>query len=197
MTIDVGSPAIDRPSSSLTRTLVDRNNLANATGIITEINLYSKSALEGIQVASFFLVSGTTLSTRGYASLANQGGTGLKTYTAPTDFTPFEIRASDYIGIYFTAGQIDYGSGVGFGIYYKLGDQIPCTSEEFILESERMLSLNATGVQLGQIAIGGESREQKVIQNVLIAIGGGSRAWKQITVGSNINIGDVWKEILH
>ena len=190
MAIDVGSSAGDRALSvSPSLTLIDFNNAANATGLITSVSIYSNVALEGIKVASFFSTALHTFSTRDSVSLANQGGAGLTTYTAPTDFSPFEIRTGDYIGFYCSAGRLDADSGPGSGIYDFGGDGIPCTEQAFILYpgGDDLLSLSATGVQLGQINIGDA---WKTIQNIQINVGD---SWKQLC-DMEINIGDVWKK---
>ena len=190
MAIDVGSSAEDRNlAADAALTYIDFNNAANATGIITLVSIYSKVALEGIKVASFYQTALHTFSTRDYVSLANQGGAGLTTYTAPTDLSPFEIRTGDYIGIYFSAGQLDVSDGVGSGLYHFGGDGIPCTEQGFILApgADHTTSLSATGVQLGQINIGDS---WKTIQNIKINVGDD---WKQLC-DMEINIGDVWKK---
>ena len=193
MTIDAGETAIDRATISTAQTYIDGNNSANATGLIFEISIYSNVALEGIEVASFiqWQPGVNDFTTRANVSLANQGGAGLTTYTAPTDFIPFEIRSGDWIGIYFTAGEIDADTGGEAGYWFKNADCIPCTEETFVFSSPRRQSLYATGYQLGQLNIGDAWKD---IQNIQINVGD---AWKQITLGSKINIGDVWKEILH
>ena len=194
MAIDVGSSAEDRNlAADAALTYIDFNNAANATGIITSVSIYSNVALEGIKVASFYSTGADEFSTRDYASLANQGGAGLTTYTAPTGLSPFEIRTGDYIGIYFSAGQLDVSDGVGSGLYHFGGDGIPCTEQEFILApgADHTTSLSATGVQLGSpINIGDAWKD---IQNIQIAVGGESRAWKQLC-DTEINISDVWKK---
>jgi len=189
--IDVGAAASDRNNFFDPVTCVAVANPANATGLITQVQIFSDSELEGIEVASFS-ASGNDLTTRASVSL-HDSDAGLTTYTAPTDFSPFEIRIGDYIGIYFSTGRIsidDAGVG-GSGVWFKAGDQIPCTSEGFSFAINYELSLYATGYQLGQINIGDV---HKVNQNILINVG---ESWKQIVPGSGINIGDVWKDILH
>ena len=162
MAIDVGAAASDRNNFFDPVTCVAKANPANATGLITQVQIFSDSELEGIEVASFS-ASGNDLTTRASVSL-HDSDVGLTTYTAPTDFTAFEIQTGDYIGIHFSSGQIsidDTGVGGGSGVWFKAGDQIPCTSEGFSLATNYELSLYATGVQLGQINIG-EDRKSVV-----------------------------------
>ena len=185
MTIDLGSSCIDRLSgTSGPITVVDKNNSANATGLIFSVCIFSSSTMTNIEVAAF-TASGDDLTTRGYVSLANQGGAGLTTYTAPTDFSPFEIRSGDYIGISFE-GTLRMALS-GAGVWDLAGDNIPCTSEAFTSKVDRTISLYATGYQLGQLNIGDA---WKTIQNIQINVGD---SWKQLC-DMEINIGDVWKK---
>lgn len=185
MAIDVGNTPSDRNmylSSGTTYVVV--SNTANATGIITVVQLYATTNMSGIKVAAF---EGNYLSmtTRGYTSLAN-AGVGLNTYTAPTDFSPFEIRTSDRIGIYFTGGTLEAQAPTTFDTFYKAGDHIPCTGQEFS-KYANIMSLYATGVQLPQIHIGAAWKD---VQNMLINVGD---EWKQVC-DMEINIGDAWKK---
>ena len=190
MTIDVGTEAIDRPDKMDVPTFVVKDNPANATGIITQVLIYSRGefALEDLEVASFS-ASGDDLTTRESVSLASQP-VGLNTYNAPADFSPFEIRVGDYIGIYFTLGQIECTDS-GAGVWQIIGDAIPCTSEAATPIANRTISLYATGYQLGQINIGDVFKDK---QNIKINVGD---SWKQIVPGSKTNISDVWKDILY
>lgn len=195
MTIDVGHPAIDLPGADDGGfTYVNDYNPANATGIITEVKLYSYVAMGGIKVASF-TASGNNLTSRGYTSLPNQSAAGLSTFTAPADFTPFAIRVGEYLGIYFDVaspvsgeGAIDAGTTTGNHGWYKSGDNIPCSGLAFTPVSNYSIALYATGIELGKINIGDS---WKTIQNIKINIGD---SWKQIS-SLKINVGDAWKTI--
>lgn len=192
MTIDMGASCITRVDvHDSGKTLVAKENPANATGLITSVCVYSTiTKLSGIEVATFS-ASGDDLTTRQNVALADQPGVGQTIYEAPADFMPFEVKVGDYIGIYFTSGKI-YMSTSGFaGVWSKTGDYIPCTSETFNAgDLENCgISLYATGYQLGKINIGDVWKD---IQNIKINVGDD---WKQIIPGSKINISDVWKDI--
>lgn len=189
MAIDVGlSSLINDSVVNPLFTRVSKDNPANATGLITQIRIISTVAMEGIEVAAFGAV-GDDLTTRGYTSLANQGGAGTTTYTAPTDFTPFEVRTGEYIGFYSTAGRIEGETNVSHaGLWGEGSDEIPCSGTTFTANTNNFgIALYATGVQLGQINIGDTWKD---IQNIQINIGD---AWKQLC-DLEINIGDVWKK---
>lgn len=195
MTIAVGGLAINRVGSDDggTTYVIDYNPV-NATGIITQVQIYSYVAMGGIKVAAFS-ASGNDLTTRGYANLPDQTAAGLSTFTAPADFTPFEIRASEWIGIYFdlaspVSGEaaIDSGPSTGNNMWQKSGDNIPCTGVTFDFVPNTTLSLNGSGIELGKINIGDS---WKTIQNIKINIGD---SWKQVCA-LKINVGDAWKTI--
>lgn len=192
MAIDVGASASDRGSGiGKGSTIVGKENPANQTGLITYIAIYCPADAAGdvIQVASFS-ASGDDLTTRGYVSLAD-ASPGLNEYHASAgDFIPFEIRTSDYIGIYVAGGEVDYDDASGSGVWGITGDYVPCSSQAFTPVANATLSLWATGYQLGQINIGDTWKD---IQNIQINIGDD---WKQLLLGF-INIADDWKNILH
>ena len=193
MTIDVGISGDMDNFSGDGYTFVTKGNPANATGIITACLIWAASACENVEIAAFTAV-GNDLTTRGYASLPNLASGNNSFLAVDSDFTPFEIRTGDYIGIYFTDGLhvgVDLNRGDGVGLWRKAGDHIPAVGETFTLTATEDMSIYAEGFQLGQISIG---EAWKDIQNIQINIGD---AWKQITLGSKINISDVWKEILH
>jgi len=194
--IDVGPESKDRPTVIGSGTWVDKTNPANAIGIITYIDIWvAIQPMNDVKVASFFPVDATHFSTREYCSLGNITSAGQNTFDAENgDFTPFEIKTDDWIGIYYSSGRIDLTTtaGVGFWGPTPPGDAIPCTNTEFMEQKvTTTMSLYAEGYQLGSINIGDA---WKVIQNIKINIGDD---WKQILPGSKINIGDVWKDICH
>lgn len=175
------------------RTVVNVVNPANATGLVTLVNIWANGTCENVKVAAF-TASGNDLTTRGYASLGNLASGDNEFDADVGDFTPFEIRTGDYIGAYCTAAGgvgIDGNATGGANVWYASGDEIPCSGVTFTLQVGREVAISAGGFQLGHINIGDS---WKVIQNIQINIGD---AWKQITLGSKINIADVWKEILH
>lgn len=191
MAIVVGSTVINRLiDQGKGDTIVVKENPANGTGLIFYIAIYcpAEAASGGIQVASFS-ASGNDLTTRAYVTLAD-AVEGLNEYNAPADFTPFEIRAGDYIGIYIPADRVDYDETTGDGVWVKGGDYIPCTSETFVPVANSTLSLGADGYQLGQLNVGDAWKD---IQNMQINVGD---SWKSLDDGKQ-NIGDVWKSILH
>ena len=140
--IDIGSPAIDRNSQySAPRTVVNKNNPANETGKITNIEIYVNVQTVALQVATFFIVSGNNLSTRDYQDLGVLA-TGYHSIAVDLD-----VEVGDYIGYWEATGQVDVVSTGGTGCWAIATDQIPCTNVEFALDSggDNLLSLSGTG----------------------------------------------------
>lgn len=153
MAIDVGSSCSDRTSSlGHGYTYVDKANPANATGTIDTVCVYSASELYTLSVASFS-ATGNDLTTNGTAFLGDQGGSGSKTWTAAgNDFTAFNINSGEYIGCYWTGGNIDSDTS-GIGLWGLDGEYIPCTSQTFSYWSTYCISLYATGTEAGAASI--------------------------------------------
>lgn len=145
-TIDVGSAAINRADAiSGGKTLIDKNNPANASGVINHIEIYMNWGGTTVEVASFYEGSANVFSTRGATGVLNVV-TGLNTFNAPGDFTAFNINASDYIGIYIVgAGYYIEQDLVGAGCWRATGDNIPCTNVTFTFYATQTFSLYATG----------------------------------------------------
>jgi hypothetical protein len=157
--IDVGSAAIDRASSADTAnyTTVAAENPANASGTINHIEIYMNSAGAGatIDVASFYVVSGNNLSTRGSSGNLTVV-VGLNTFNAPGDFTAFDINVGDYIGFYSSSTGLPRIEQdiTGSGKWYKPGDYIPCTDTVFTWLADRTISLYAEGSTGAPPAVG-------------------------------------------
>lgn len=121
--------------------LVDQNVPADGTGTITTWQVYFNGASTGFEIATFFVVSGNSLSTRDSESIGNVAsglwtGTGLST----------DVVLGDYPGAYITAGSYRVDAA-GTGYWYNAGDQIPCTNFNFgAAVSPRTLSIYGTGV---------------------------------------------------
>jgi len=139
--IDIGSPAITRPSYSTAGTVIDKNNPANATGKITSVEIFASTALFNVKVATFYVVSGNNLSTRDYESIPDVPGQGTRTF--PVDL---EVKEGDYLGIYYTStGGVSVDT-LGGGRWRNIAtDNIPCTNTPFVFTDVRTSSLYGTG----------------------------------------------------
>ena len=139
-TIDIGNEAIDRPQyTEVGWTQVDKNNPANATGVITSVEIFVASAMTGCEVATFS-ASGNNLTTRDTVSIGDVS-TGYHQYDVSLN-----VVSGDYIGIYFITGTLDATTGASTGRWYKSGDNIPCTNTTFTAQTNVTLSIYATGI---------------------------------------------------
>ena len=137
--IDIGSAAIDRVTSdSQNYVLVDQNTVATGTGVITSIEIYAATAMTGVEVATFYVVSGNNLSTRDNITLGS----------VAAEYNIFavnlDVTSGDYIGIYYATGTIDRTTS-GTGYWYVANDNIPCTNLAFTSQADRTISLCGTG----------------------------------------------------
>jgi len=141
--IDIGSAAIDRGEAlAANYTFIDKNNPANASGIITSVEIWANDALSNCEVATFYVVSGNKLSTRDYETIGTVAAGSKQTF--PVDL---DVEEGDYIGITYSAGSLDEDS-FGVGRWYLSGDNIPCSDHFFSEASVRTISLYGTGVTL-------------------------------------------------
>lgn len=153
MAIDVGSACSARANYlGGQTTVIDRNNPANATGTIDSVCVYAYSdpqQLNSPEFASFIDEGSNTFSTRGNVSVADQTS-NPQTYTAPGDFTVFDINNGDYIGLTFVSGIIEVTEGSGDGFWTTIvSDNIPASSVTFAFTDLREISIYATGTESG------------------------------------------------
>lgn len=140
--IDIGTPAIDRfiyfePGY----TWMDNTNPANDSGIITSVEIWAHENMSGVEVATFFLVSGSNYSTRDSHTIGNVNSGSKQTFSGLS----INVQTGDYIGIYWTGGSIDMDQDGG-GLRYLAGDQIPCTDATFGTSGTKIaMSLYGTG----------------------------------------------------
>jgi len=127
--IDTGSAAIDTGSSQIGGTTwVLKDNPADGTGRITLIEIWADTDLTGVQIATFYVVSGNNLSTRDTQNIGNITG-GSKQIVG----VDLDIVEGDFIGIYWTSidEDIDCSTSGYPGLWHLIGDQIPCTNATF------------------------------------------------------------------
>lgn len=142
--IDIGDAAIDRGTlTDINVTRVAVANSANDTGTIDTVEIWMFSNGSNVEVATFIDEGSNVLSTRDSEAIGSVTSGSKQTFSG----LDMDVETGDYIGIYGTAGAIEYatsGEG-GDGVWFKSGDQIPCTSETFSLSSGRTISLYGTG----------------------------------------------------
>lgn len=183
--IDIGNPAIDgigylNPNF----TFIDLNNPANASGIISSVELYAKETLSNCEVAIFYLVSGTNYSTRDYQAIGTVIGGVKRTFLITLD-----VQAGDFIGLHFTAGTLRASAETGSEKACSTsGDRIPCSNYNFVGTIERLISIYGTGIipdiEIGMPAIDRGSYGSS--GNTRINMGGPANA------SGTINKVDIW-----
>jgi hypothetical protein len=145
LAIDIGSAAINRQTYWTSGyTLVLKNNPANADGSIDTIEIWAVTSLSNCEVATFS-ASGDNLTTRDSEAL------GSVTSGSQQEFTglDMDVLAGDYLGAYYTAGQIERSNDSAFGLWYKNSDEIPCTGSTFSSSAIAEVSLYGTGTEGG------------------------------------------------
>lgn len=141
--IDIGSPATARLSNTTSGyTYINLDNPANATGKIDVVEIYCIVALQNCKVATFFVVSGDNLSTRDIHTIGAVPAGSKQTFSG----LDIDVQAGDYIGIFYTAGNIRKDNEGFLGVMEKFGDQIPCINQLFYLNAGNTLSLYGTGI---------------------------------------------------
>ena len=135
--IDIGMPAIDR-ASYLTgpKTAVNKGNPANATGIITTVEIYAYADLTNCEVATFFEGAANKLYTRDYESIGTVTSGSKQTFAVSLD-----VQTGDYLGIFYQTGSIERDLSGGDGVWNTGSDQIPCVNYEFALSTTWIASL--------------------------------------------------------
>lgn len=137
--IDIGCEAIDRNSQKDTGTDINKTNPANASGIITSVEIYARAAMTNVKVATFYVVDGNNLSTRDYEFIGDMS-IGYHQFNVNLN-----VVAGDYLGIYHS-GYIEVDTSGGDGIwYYNDNDMIPCTNQAFSYYPSYLTSLYGTG----------------------------------------------------
>ncbi len=118
--IDIGMPAIDRPGAFGIFTIINSGNPANAAGKITSVEIWALATLYNCKVATFY-GSGTNYSTRDWEVIGTVNKGEKRTFVVDLD-----VEIGDFIGIYYTAGNIERTTSGEPGCWSKSGDNIPC-----------------------------------------------------------------------
>lgn len=131
--IDIGALAINRAGwGGMGNTQIFQDNPADGTGKITSIEVFAVSGynLVGLKVATFFVVSGNTLSTRDWANIGAVTSGSKQTFVVDIN-----VVAGDFIGLYASSGRIERENtnGTGESQWKDYGDFIPCTNRNFTL----------------------------------------------------------------
>ena len=137
--IDVGSAAIDRNSQANNITLIGKDNPANLSGKITQVETYIKTAGGPwtVRVGTCYKVDTNDFTTRDFVDIQVSAGHNAVA-------VDLDIEAGDYIFYQRGVPEIDFGTSGGQGMWYKAVDA-PFASETFSFEASDIVSLYGTG----------------------------------------------------
>ena len=138
--IDIGSPAIGRASSIGTYTIIAKENPANASGKITQVEIWADETLGNCEVATFEEVSPNYFTTRDSHFIGGVTAGAKRTFSG----LDIDVEIGDYIGLYFSSGRIEKTDS-GAGVWKSTGDAIPCTNRQFSLAANDTISLYGIG----------------------------------------------------
>ena len=140
--IDIGSAAILRSGTmSYGYTILDDNNPANATGILTMVQMYCIEITTGIWVGTFYNTGGNTYKCRDSVYIATSP-IGVGTHTELS----IEVQTGDIIGIYYPSGRISQDAAGGVRNLRLEGNYAsPGAEGTYTAQSSRVLSLYGEG----------------------------------------------------
>ncbi len=118
--IDLGSEATNRSTVyPLGFTLVDLANPANASGVLTSIEVWAATTIAGFRVGTFYLVSGTTYKCRDSVTLGAVTAGSKQTFS-----TRLTVVAGDFIGCHWDSGTLEADDTGGSGVIFSAGEHI-------------------------------------------------------------------------
>lgn len=129
--IDIGPDAIDRGTTNpagYTDVMLD--NPANDTGTITKFELWFYNNAGGVKAGTFSR-DVANFTPRDYETIGNVTSGSKQTFTD----LDCDVTAGDYIGIYYSSGDLEWDNTGYGGDYYKSGDQFDAGEQTYALQS--------------------------------------------------------------
>ena len=141
--ITVGPGAITRAVTwSSGSTLICKDNPANASGTITSVEIYPVINLANCVVGIFYTTNGNTLKCRSSVAIGTVTAGSKQTF----DELSLTVETGDYIGIYYTAGNIFRDTSGFAGVWWKTGEYIdPNDEAEYSVSAGEAISLKGIG----------------------------------------------------
>ena len=138
--IDVGVTNTEPTFSfSSDKTIIQLGNPANATGIITNVELNIGTSMVGLIIGTFSFSSGNTYICKSSLSIGSLS-VGINTLI---DLS-LSINVGDYIGCYYSSGSI-YSPFTGAGLAWLSGSHISVNDSGVYTISDRDLYLYGSG----------------------------------------------------
>ena len=152
MAIDIGAEAKDRGNYVVNnRTIINKDNPANASGTITSVEIWADTNLEGCRVGTFYTTNGNTLRCRDSEAIAGTITAGSKVTKAVT----IAVEIGDYIGMYAFTGYIERDTSGYGGIWWVAGEYIdPSDETSYSLSTGDAISLYGTGEEAAAAFVG-------------------------------------------
>lgn len=122
----IGEESIDRSSYMQTGTFINKNNAAQLDGIIKRVAIYAKADLSDVVIATFDEISIDHFTTRDYEEIGSVVAGSKHEFEVN-----IRVYEGDYIGMYFSSGQIERSTFGYDGFWAIAGDWIPCTNKWF------------------------------------------------------------------
>ena len=145
MIIDIGGAAIDRSGYNAGNgyTIVNLENTANASGVLTSFEFYFNTGHPGtsVVVGTFSNIAGN-LNDRDYETIGDIFSGSKQTYTGKN----CDVVTGDLIGTYQTGGLYESDDSVYAGYYYKAGNFFGQGAASYAFQSGYTHSIYATGV---------------------------------------------------
>jgi len=137
----------------MAHTYIHFGNVANDTGFINHIEIYTGGQAQDLKVGVFYLVVTTTYICRNFVTLSVSGSASTKLeFDAPGDFTAFAVTTGDLIGCYGAVEVQSDETGSHNARHIETTDATDGDPHDFIeLDTAKELALYATGFTPGSI----------------------------------------------
>lgn len=139
MAVDIGIEAVVLASSSNSgNTHINKANPASRAGVITSIEIWAQVNITGLRVGAFYNIGGTEFKCRDSVAIAGTITAGSKVTKAVT----IAVEIGDYIGLYWTGGNLEYANSDYLGVWWIAGEKIdPDDQGNYSLRGTHSLSL--------------------------------------------------------
>ncbi len=146
MPINIGDSVIDRPTAwtYVNWTAIVKANPADASGIITVVEIWAVAGnpLVGCRVGTFYTTNGDTLKCRDSVVIGDVPAGSKQTFSGLS----LAVEAGDYIGIFFTGGEVEREDTGQAGMWYVTSEQIdPGDEAVYTPVANYTISLGGTG----------------------------------------------------
>jgi len=119
--IDVGADPIERAISlEAGYTIIAKDNPANASGTLHTVKIWAVIDLSGLIIGTFYPINGNTLKCRDSVFIGDVKSGAERTFT---EFA-IPIEAGDYIGCFYSNGNISFDFTGFAGLWSILGEHI-------------------------------------------------------------------------